>query len=212
MSFRGLTPADDSVTIHIRYQRYPSKGNDDMTQTRVPKAYRSAVTRVPAEVRAGHSVANVGDDEVVVFLIGARVHRWRRVRSWMPTVVAMTRMLRQLANNPDVGLLAAQPYFSGRNVIVVQYWRSVEDLGRFAKNPALAHLPAWSEFNAAAAGSGDIGIWHETYRVGPDQIETRYANMAPFGLAKALGVQNRRDSPRNQTHELMDETVSEYLN
>ena len=182
-----------------------------MAQIRIPRAYRNAVSRVPAGVRAGHSVAEVGDDEIVVFLIGAHVHRWHRVRSWLPTVIGMTRMLKQLANDPDLGLLAAQSYFSGRDVIVVQYWRTVEDLGRFAKDPALAHAPAWSKFNAAAAASGDIGIWHETYRVSPDQIETRYANMAPFGLGKALGVRNRLGSPRNTTHERMDETEAEYL-
>jgi Domain of unknown function (DUF4188) len=156
-------------------------------------------------------VADVGDDEAVVFLIGAHVHRWRRFRSWFPTVAAMTRMLRQLSKNPDVGLLAAHPYFSGRDVLVVQYWRSVEDLGRFAKDPALAHVPAWSEFNSAAAGSGDIGIWHETYRVSADHIETRYANMAPFGLAKAIGMRERMGSARNSTHQRMEETVPDHV-
>ena len=182
-----------------------------MTQVRVPRAYRNALGRVPSGVRAGHSVADVGSDETVVFLIGAHVHRWRRMRSWLPTVVGMTRMLRQLSKDSDLGLLAAHTYYSGRDVIVVQYWKSVEHLGRFAKDPTLAHAPAWAEFNAAAAGSGDVGIWHETYRVGADDIETRYANMAPFGLAKALGVRERLGSRRTTTHERMNETDAEYI-
>lgn len=45
---------------------------------------------------------------------------------------------------------------------VVQYWRSFEHLERFARNPELAHLPAWKRFNRAVGGSGDVGIWHET--------------------------------------------------
>jgi len=102
-------------------------------------------------------------------------------------------------------------YRAGRDVIVVQYWRSVEDLGRFAKDPSLSHAPAWAAFNRDAAGSGDIGIWHETYRVPADHIETRYANLAPFGLGKALGVRGRFGAPRNSTHRKMNETESDYI-
>jgi heme-degrading monooxygenase HmoA len=145
-----------------------------MPSNMIPSAYRDAPHRVPKGVLPGGSVANVGEDEVVLFLIGARIHRWRKVRSWFPTFVAMPRMLVQLAKNPDLGLLHAKTYRAGRDVIVVQYWRSVEDLGRFAKDPALAHAPAWAAFNRVAAGTGDIGIWHETYRVPTDHTETRY--------------------------------------
>jgi hypothetical protein len=79
-----------------------------MTRTAIPLAYRDAPQHVPKGVLAGASVADVGDDEVVVFLIGARVHRWRKVRSWFPTFVAMPRMLIQLAKNPDLGVLPRQ--------------------------------------------------------------------------------------------------------
>lgn len=182
-----------------------------MTQTSIPRAFCDALHHVPKGVLAGASVADVGDDEVVVFLIGARVHRWRKVRSWFPTFIAMPRMLIQLAKNPELGLLHAKTYRSGRDVIVVQYWRSVEDLGRFAKDPALAHAPAWAAFNRDAAGTGDIGIWHETYRVPADGIETRYGNLAPFGLGKAIGVRGRLGAPRNSTHQKMNETDSEYI-
>lgn len=182
-----------------------------MTERRVPRAYREASGNVPEGVRAGESVADVRDGEVVLFLIGARVHRWRRVRSWFPTAVAMPRMLRQLAHKPEVGLLNAHTYWAGRNVIVVQYWRSVEHLGRFAKDPALAHVPAWTAFNKRVAGSGDLGIWHETYRIPADQVETRYGNMAPFGLARALGVLDRLGSPRNDVHRRMGETSPDYI-
>lgn len=182
-----------------------------MTRTAIPLAYRDAPQHVPKGVLAGASVADVGDDEVVVFLIGARVHRWRKVRSWFPIFVAMPRMLIQLAKNPDLGLLHAKVYRAGRDVLVVQYWRSVEDLGRFAKDPSLTHAPAWAAFNRDAAGSGDIGIWHETYRVPADHIETRYGNLAPFGLGKALGVRGRFGAPRNNTHQKMNETDSDYI-
>ena len=36
--------------------------------------------------------------------------------------------------------------------------------------------------------SGDVGNWHETYRVHTSDIETIYSNMPPIGLNKALGL------------------------
>lgn len=35
------------------------------------------------------------------------------------------------------------------------------------------------------AGSGDIGVWHETYQVPASGIEVVYNGMPMFGLAKA---------------------------
>jgi hypothetical protein len=178
---------------------------------RVPRPYLDALRNVPPGVLPGHSVADAGDDEIVVFLVGMRVHRWHKVRSWLPTFLAMPRSLIQLSKNPDLGLLHAKAYWAGRDAIVVQYWRSVEHLGRFAKDPALAHAPAWAAFNRRAAGSGDVGVWHETYRVPAGQVETAYGNMPPFGLGKALGARERAGSPRNSTHDRMASTQPDYV-
>jgi hypothetical protein len=35
------------------------------------------------------------------------------------------------------------------------------------------------------ASRGDVGIWHETYRILPGQYETVYSGMPPFGLGTA---------------------------
>ena len=69
--------------------------------------------------------------------------------------------------------------------MMVQYWRSFEALERYATDPARVHRPAWSAFNRAIGSNGDVGIWHETYRVRPGDYECVYNNMPPFGLAKA---------------------------
>lgn len=155
-----------------------------------PAAYRAAAEHAPAGVRGGmHAVRlDPGQDEVVVFLLGMRVNRWRRPRSWLPVLTAMPRMLRQLQKDPDLGLLRANLYANGRNFVAVQYWRSSAQLYAFARAPELTHAPAWGRFNRRAAGTSDVGIWHETFVVPAEAVEARYGNMPPFGLGGAFGV------------------------
>jgi hypothetical protein len=183
-----------------------------VTSTKVPRAYRAAVGQVPQGVLAGQTVADVPPDgEQLLFLIGMRVNRWRRVRSWWPVAAAMPRMLRELAKDPEVGLVSAEGYWSGRVFLVVQHWRSAEHLGRFARDPGMAHAPAWAEFNRAVAGTGDVGIFHETYRVPASGIESIYGNMPPLGLGRALGVVERSRGQRTATHEQMGSTEPDYV-
>ena len=47
------------------------------------------------------------------------------------------------------------------------------------------HLPVWGRFNKAVRGSGDVGIWHETYKVRAGEYESVYVNMPRLGLAAA---------------------------
>jgi hypothetical protein len=126
---------------------------------------------------------------VVAFLIGMRIHTLWRVWEWLPVALAMPAMLRELAQQPQLGLLGARTYRSGRVVMVVQYWRSFDELERYARAPEHAHLPAWRAFNAGARrGSGAVGIFHETYTVAPGQVESVYVDMpSNFGLAGAVG-------------------------
>jgi hypothetical protein len=49
----------------------------------------------------------VREDGIVVFLIGMRINRWWKIHRWLPVVLAMPRMLRELAGRPDAGLLGA---------------------------------------------------------------------------------------------------------
>ena len=124
------------------------------------------------------------DGEVVVFLIGMRFNKWWKIHKLLPVLTAMPRMLKELEQNPDLGLLAYHQFF-GRTVLILQYWRSVEHLNAYAKNRDRAHLPAWAAFNKAIGTNGDVGIWHETYKTRAGDFETIYANMPLFGLAKA---------------------------
>ena len=50
------------------------------------------------------------------------------------------------------------------------------------------HLKPWRQFNKRIGGSGDVGIWHETYRVKTSNLKTFCGNMPPYGLAAATAV------------------------
>jgi hypothetical protein len=124
------------------------------------------------------------DGEFVVFLIGMRINQFWKVHKWLPVVRAMGRMLPELYRQPSLGLLHHEMWF-GRTLILVQYWRSMDQLMDYAKARDSQHLPAWQAFNKAIGTEGSVGIWHETYQAGPGTHENVYVNMPPFGMGKA---------------------------
>jgi hypothetical protein len=124
------------------------------------------------------------EGDFVVFLIGMRINRPWKLHRWLPVAAAMPKMLKELEQDPDAGMLGATQGLLAGGPVVVQYWRSFEHLERYARNPDAVHLPAWRRFNQLVRGSGDVGIWHETYRVRAGEYETIYGNMPRIGLAK----------------------------
>jgi len=121
----------------------------------------------------------------VVFLIGMRVNKPLALHKWLPAALAMGPMLRSLYGNPDSGFLGGEVIFYPGGIGLIQYWRSTEDLERFARSPQETHLKAWQRFNKSVGKDGSVGIWHETYEVAAGRYETIYANMPRFGLAAA---------------------------
>ncbi len=122
--------------------------------------------------------------DFVVFLIGVRINRpWKL--NWLPVFMAMPRMLKELEQKPELGLLHYRLHFGFRSAMVVQYWRSFELLHAYAHSRDQAHLPAWSAFNKAIGANGDVGIWHETYKAWAGSYENIYVNMPRFGLGAA---------------------------
>jgi hypothetical protein len=137
-----------------------------------------------AQIRQGRWTAEL-EGEFVVFLIGMRISRLWKVWRWLPVLLAMAKMLAELFGKPELGLLEARTHFGLHNTMLVQYWRSQEQLLAYATDRTLAHLPAWKAFNPEVAKTGDVGIWHETYTVRPADWRTIYANMPAFGLGLA---------------------------
>ena len=137
---------------------------------------------------------NASTEPVVVFLIGMRVNRWWKVHQWLRTALAMPRMLRELGEHPELGLLGGESWF-GRTTILVSYWKSVDHLFAYAKMRNADHLPAWRAFNKHIGTNGDVGIWHETYIVEPGASESVYVNMPEFGLGKVMGLRSASHRP-----------------
>ena len=123
------------------------------------------------------------DGDFVVFLIGMRVNKPWKLREWWPVFMAMRPMVDELEAHPEMGMLGAHYGFMFGGPALVQYWRSFEDLERFARSPDSEHLPAWKLFNQRVRDSGAVGIWHETYKVRAGEYETIYGNMPRVGLA-----------------------------
>ena len=124
-----------------------------------------------AQVEPGRFTAASDRTDITVFLIGMRVNRWWKPWVWLRVAAAMPRMLRELSTRPELGYLGGESWFA-RTTLMVQYWRSTDALMAYAKMRDAAHLPAWQAFNRAVGTNGDVGIWHETYRVRAGESET----------------------------------------
>ena len=60
------------------------------------------------------------------------------------------------------------------------------------KKPIASTGPHGAAFSRAVGSGGDVGIWHETYRVQPGNFECIYNNMPAFGLRKAMKLVQSR--------------------
>src|SRR5574339_4241 len=116
------------------------------------------------------------DEPFVVFLIGMRINKWWRFDKWLPVSNAMGPMLQALFTDPEKGFLHAEFFWNFHGPVLIQYWQSFEDLERFARHPSGPHLAAWKKFNQSIGADGNVGIWHETYTVNPDQFKSVYGN------------------------------------
>lgn len=133
---------------------------------------------------AGRYAAHT-DEPFVVFLIGLNINKVWAAHQWIPIMGEMVSMVSELRAHPEKGMLSSRTFLSFPNILVVQYWRSFEQLEAFARNRDDLHIPAWKRFYQKATKSNAVGIYHETYLIEAGHYEAVYANMPRFGLAKA---------------------------
>ena len=139
------------------------------------------------------------DGEFVVFLIGMRINKPWKIHKWLPVFMAMPKMIKELEADPEAGFLGHNGINLGG---IVQYWRSFEHLEAYARAKDKKHWPAWVDFNKRIGAScGDVGIWHETYKIQPGNYEAVYSGMPPYGLGKVgrlIPVSGRKETARNR--------------
>ncbi|MDQ0692539.1 monooxygenase family protein [Arthrobacter sp. W4I7] len=133
----------------------------------------------------GRYTADPGRESVTVFLIGMRANRWWKMGAVGKVASSMPRMLQHLAGDPASGMLGYEQWF-GRTTMLLSYWESPEHLRKFAADRESPHLEPWRRFMKETAGSGDVGVWHETYQVPEAGIEVIYNGMPLFGLARPV--------------------------
>ena len=125
------------------------------------------------------------DGDFVVFLIGMRVNRPWKLRKTLMVARAMPPILRDLEEHPEKGCLGTRRGMLGpRSPIVIQYWRDFESLERYAREDML-HSEPWKRFYRVVGLEGDVGIWHETFKVRAGEYEAIYGKMPRIGLAAA---------------------------
>lgn len=123
------------------------------------------------------------EGDFVVFLIGMRINRLWKIHKWIPVVMSMPKMLIELSKKPESGFMGYQ-VMGGISPVIVQYWKSFEHLEAYAKDRDGNHYPAWRAYNQKIKNNGDVGIWHETYKIKAGDYECIYNNMPVYGLGK----------------------------
>lgn len=147
------------------------------------------------------------DGDFVVFLIGMRINQPWKVHKWWPVAAAMPRMISELRRHPELGFLHSEMWFS-RTIILVQYWRSMDQLMAYATSKQATHLPAWKAFNQSVGTDGSVGIWHETYSIAAGGYESVYVNMPSFGLGRAGKLEEATGRKHSATDRLRGSTPS----
>lgn len=127
------------------------------------------------------------EKELVIFVIGMRINRFRSIRKWLPVLLAMPPMIKELSIRKDLGCLHLQSYVQLPTTMMIQYWESEEQLLAYAKGDK--HTKAWKTFNKRAKENPAVGIYHETYIIPAKSYESIYVNMPVFGLGKAIGTE-----------------------
>ena len=88
-----------------------------------------------------------------------------------PLIRAMGGMIRELSVRPELGFLGGKAWF-GRTIVLIQYWRSFEDLEAYARAKDLSHVPAWAAFNRKIGNDGLLASITKPIASGRDNTKT----------------------------------------
>lgn len=130
-------------------------------------------------IRLGRWTTEIEGD-LVVFIIGAQVHKPWKLHKWVWMAKAMNAMVKELQSRPESGFLGVEASAS----FMVQYWRSLEHLVEYARSQNELHWPAWVRFNRGLRDNDAVGVFHESFLVRAGAFEAIYTNCKPWGLGK----------------------------
>lgn len=156
-------------------------------------------------IKQGRHTANY-PEEFVVVLIGFRINKLSKVKEWLPVLRGAKSMTKNALKLPGKPLLNSETVWSlddPRVFFMVQHWRSFEDLTTWANDKSLDHKPAMKAFFKRTGYNGNVGIWHEVYKVSAGQFEAIYANMPRMSMAAAGEYVSLRESS-NATERMGD--------
>ncbi|WP_198665704.1 monooxygenase family protein [Haloprofundus halophilus] len=137
------------------------------------------------------------DDGVVIYINGIRLNKLSALPHWLLANWKVARMFKELEADPKSGFLGYTPIFLGlRKGAAMQYWRSLEDLQRFATEQNGPHVSAWKWYNEKVDPDGGLGFWAELYVVDGDSFETFFRNVPPIGIGKYAKMVPMREHKR----------------
>jgi hypothetical protein len=121
----------------------------------------------------------------IVLILGIRINNFWLFWKWIPAAWYSLPMLYTLVRHRAAGFLGGQATYFWPGIGLIQYWRTFDDLERFARSKEHPHLGAWRWYNKAIGAKGSVGLWHEVFLVQAGCHEVMYENMPLFGLAAA---------------------------
>ncbi|MBO3749422.1 DUF4188 domain-containing protein [Streptosporangiaceae bacterium NEAU-GS5] len=122
------------------------------------------------------------DEPFVVFIVGMRINRLWHLRKWTFGVLAFIKQYKLLLKHPEKGFMGGQHIIYPRGMGMIMYWKSYDDLDKWARDPSEPHLETWKRYNQLVRGNGTFGVWHETYLIDPAKYEAIYSSMPSFAL------------------------------
>jgi len=144
------------------------------------------------------------DREIVVFHIGMRINAFWKVHRWLPVLLVAPRMVRELTDDPESGLLGNRTVVGPgvRNVGFSQYWESFDALRTYARDGDQLHFPVWREYYRDGTNDdASLGIWHETYVVRVQRFVLGDVGMGADRLDDLPGGVDHRPHPvRGRDH------------
>lgn len=137
-----------------------------------------------ADIRAGNQTIDSNSD-LVLLLIGARVNRFWLLPFSLPILSKMQNMLSELIADPNSGLLGVQSLGMAG---MVQYWKSMDHLLRYAASQQHEHRPTAKKYYQKIFKNQAVGVWHECFFVRAGHYEAFYSNMPAFGMGRFKNV------------------------